>query len=52
MGLALRLLLGFGGLFAAFYHGVPDALRLAVALGVPGGIALAQALRAPRPVRP
>lgn len=52
MGPALRLLLGLGGLFAAFYHGVPDIVRLAVALGVPGGIALAQALRTPRPVRP
>jgi TRAP transporter 4TM/12TM fusion protein len=52
MAMPVRLLLGFGGLFAAFYHGVPDTVRLAVALGVPGGIALAQTLLAPKPVRP
>lgn len=52
MAVPVRLLLAFGGLFAAFYHGVPDAVRLAVALGVPGGIALAQTLLAPKPVRP
>ncbi|MBL6454764.1 TRAP transporter fused permease subunit [Belnapia sp. T6] len=52
MGMAVRLLLGAAGLFAAFYHGVPDLVRLAVAVLVPAAIALAQGLRAPRPVRP
>jgi hypothetical protein len=52
MGPPLRLLLGAAGLFAAFYHGVPDAVRLAIALGVPGVMALAQRIRLPRPVRP
>ncbi|WP_043364593.1 TRAP transporter fused permease subunit [Belnapia sp. F-4-1] len=52
MGWASRLLLGGAGLFAAFYHGVPDLLRLAVALGVPGLIGAVQLVRLPRPVRP
>jgi hypothetical protein len=48
----LRLLLGAAGLFAAFYHGVPDLLRLAVAVGVPATMALAQLALAPKPARP
>ena len=50
MGIALRLLLGAAGLFAAFYHGVPDLLRLVVAVGVPAGLAFA-AIRLWRPNR-
>ena len=52
MGWASRLLMAAAGLFAAFYHGVPDLVRLAVALGVPGLIGAAQLVRLPRPVRP
>ncbi|MDN3567106.1 TRAP transporter fused permease subunit [Paeniroseomonas aquatica] len=52
MGGPARLLLACGGLFAAFYHGVPDMVRLAVAVGVPAAIALTQGMRAPRPLRP
>ncbi len=45
MGWLPRVLLGAAGLFAAFYHAVPDLLRLAVAGGALGGIALLQHLR-------
>ena len=40
-----RLVLGAAGLFAAFYHAVPDLVRLAVAGGALVGIALLQQLR-------
>jgi TRAP transporter 4TM/12TM fusion protein len=52
MGWASRLLLGGAGLFAAFYHGVTDLVRLAVALGVPGLIAAVQLIRLPRAAAP
>jgi TRAP transporter 4TM/12TM fusion protein len=45
LGWLPRLVLGAAGLFAAFYHGVPDLLRLAVAAGALGGLALLQHVR-------
>jgi TRAP transporter 4TM/12TM fusion protein len=48
MGLPARLLLGAAGLAAAFYHGVPDLVRLGIAAGVLAGITAAQLLRAAR----
>jgi TRAP transporter 4TM/12TM fusion protein len=51
LGVLLRLLLGAAGLFAAFYHGVPDAARFAAAAGVLGLIAAFQAAAAPRAAR-
>ena len=38
-GSLLRLLLAGAGLAAAFWHGIPDAARLGLALGVPAAIA-------------
>ncbi|MCB4821545.1 TRAP transporter permease [Roseicella aerolata] len=52
MGLVARLLLAAAGLFAAFYHGVPDLLRLAVGAAVLlllAGLPLLAARRAGRP---
>jgi TRAP-type uncharacterized transport system fused permease subunit len=47
-----RLLLGGAGLVAAFYHGVPDLARLAVAVGTLGIVAGVQAAMArPRAAR-
>ena len=45
LGWLPRLMLGAAGLFAAFYHAVPDLVRLAVAGGALVGIALLQQLR-------
>ena len=45
LGWLPRLVLGAAGLFAAFYHAVPDLVRLAVAGGALVGIALLQQLR-------
>lgn len=48
MGAPARLLLAGAGLAAAFWHGIPDAARLALALGVPAGLGAWQALRVAR----
>jgi TRAP transporter 4TM/12TM fusion protein len=49
----LRILLGVTGLAAAFYHGIPDTMRLLLALGVLAAVAGLQLLAswrsAPRP---
>ncbi len=51
VGWPARLLLGGAGLFAAFYHGVPDLLRLVVAGGTLGMLAAMQLAVAPKPAR-
>ncbi|WP_149541248.1 TRAP transporter permease [Siccirubricoccus phaeus] len=48
MGVAARLLLGLAGLFAAFYHGVPDLLRLGLVVAVLGLVGVPQWLRSRR----
>lgn len=47
IGIPWRLLFGLAGLFAAFVHAVPDLVRLAVAAGALGLLALLQTLRRP-----
>ena len=49
IGPVLRAALGLAGAAAAFWHGIPDLLRLAVAAGALGGLAALQ-LAAPRAV--
>ncbi|TDH60173.1 TRAP transporter fused permease subunit [Dankookia rubra] len=45
IGPVLRLALGLAGAAAAFWHGIPDLLRLAVAAGALGGLAALQLAR-------
>jgi TRAP transporter 4TM/12TM fusion protein len=52
MGRVTRLLLGGAGLVAAFYHGVPDVVRLVLAIGAPGLLAVAQVMLLPKAARP
>ena len=49
IGPVLRLALGVAGAAAAFWHGIPDLLRLAIAAGALGALAVLQ-LMARRPV--
>ena len=51
IGPVLRVALGVAGAAAAFWHGVPDLLRLAIAAGALGALAALQ-LAAQRPRRP
>jgi TRAP transporter 4TM/12TM fusion protein len=51
IGWPARLLLGAAGLFAAFYHGVPDLIRVLVAAGTLGVLAAMQLAVAPKPAR-
>jgi TRAP-type uncharacterized transport system fused permease subunit len=52
MGRVTRLLLGGAGLVAAFYHGVPNEVRLVLAVGAPGLLAVAQVMLLRKAVRP